>query len=689
MLLDVGSLMFNMLLDSHGGTPSWGTSLGQGFEYKYSVSDIGEILTGMVFKKTNDNDEVWCPLGKGGNRQSDYSYILSSLFTKVYFNNVLIKDASFLLLIVKQVSNDNGYHIGRQTLKYSPRIKYNNKEINGDCFDKIRKQFNLNEQSAWFINEIKIKNQDELHFIGYICDINTLQFSDTQKRHEYVNKIIKENGGIVDDNAFTNGEIIPNLYGIHIKNANTSLSNSDPHICIGWSFLGDLSNIKSKDELKKIYSEMVPDGNPNSIAQNVGQIWRFIGEAKVGDYVLFGDNSLFHIGRITSNYYYDDSLISGQDSDYVNNRKVEWISKNIPKNILSQKFQNSIGSAMSFFSLNDYKGVITDILNDAYTKDDESETLINFGFNISSIKDGQNLIVYGTPGCGKSYYVEHELTKDYKEENKIRTTFYQDYTNTDFVGQILPVVEGDSVKYEFTPGPFTLALEQAIKEPEEKVALIIEELNRGSAASIFGDIFQLLDRDDNGVSVYPIKNVNIINYLNKEFAESYQFKDVKIPSNLSVFATMNTSDQNVFTLDTAFKRRWNFKKLTNEFDADHKYKDYYIPGDESINYTWKYLVESLNNFMLNLQDGFNSEDKQIGVYFVDGSVMRKDVTIVSSNEDVEKFAYKMFEYLWDDVAKFNRDKWFDDSIKSLDQLVEMFKKDGLNVFNRDVFKNKN
>lgn len=304
-----------------------------------------------------------------------------------------------------------------------------------------------------------------------------------------------------------------------------------------------------------------------------------------------------------------------------------------------------------------------------------------FSFKESTITDGQNLIVYGTPGCGKSYYVEHTLLDGYPKENYIRTTFFQDYTNTDFVGQILPVVEGDKVTYKFNPGPFTLALEQAIRKPNERIALVIEELNRGSAASIFGDIFQLLDRKK-GVSEYGITNVNIINYLREKFDGVYTFKEIKLPGNLSIYATMNTSDQNVFTLDTAFKRRWKFKKLINEFSKDHKFKDLYIPGADI---TWEDLVNDINEYILECSSGLNSEDKQLGVYFVDENGMRKEKVDASDPEAVNAFAYKVLEYLWSDVAKFDRSKWFADGIKSLDELVKEYKEKGLEVFVDGIF----
>lgn len=304
-----------------------------------------------------------------------------------------------------------------------------------------------------------------------------------------------------------------------------------------------------------------------------------------------------------------------------------------------------------------------------------------FSFKESPITDGQNLIVYGTPGCGKSYYVEHTLLDGYPKDNYIRTTFYQDYTNTDFVGQILPVVEGDKVTYKFNPGPFTLALEQAIRKPNERIALVIEELNRGSAASIFGDIFQLLDRKE-GVSEYGITNVNIINYLKEKFEGVYTFKEIRLPGNLSIYATMNTSDQNVFTLDTAFKRRWKFKKLINEFAVDHKFKNKYIPGADI---TWEELVNDINEYILECSSGLNSEDKQLGVYFVDENGMRKETVDASDPEAVNAFAYKVLEYLWSDVAKFDRNKWFADGIKSLDELVKEYKEKGLEVFVDGIF----
>ena len=315
------------------------------------------------------------------------------------------------------------------------------------------------------------------------------------------------------------------------------------------------------------------------------------------------------------------------------------------------------------------------------TDEDKSE----YTFDSEVYNTIENLVVYGTPGCGKSYYVKNKLLKDYREDNIIRTTFYQDYTNTDFVGQIMPFVSDKVVTYKFNPGPFALALQKAIENPSETVALVIEELNRGNAPSIFGDIFQLLDRE-NGKSEYHITNVNLQKYLEDENPE-YLFNYIAIPSNMCIVATMNTSDQNVFTLDTAFKRRWDFYKLKNTFEIsgenEHPYRNYFVPGMQGI--TWEKFVNEINEFIINTSTDLLSEDKQLGVFFVNENMLCQNENDMS-NIKIQKFAYKVLEYLWDDVAKFERDSWFVDSIRSLDELVDNYVKSGKEVFKDGVFK---
>lgn len=314
---------------------------------------------------------------------------------------------------------------------------------------------------------------------------------------------------------------------------------------------------------------------------------------------------------------------------------------------------------------------------------------------------GYNCIYYGTPGCGKSYKVMEE----WKNEIHQRTTFYPDYTNSDFVGQIMPGLDDNGKPtYEFVEGPFTKALIDAFNNPDNKVALIIEELNRGNAAAIFGEIFQLLDRDDKGKSQYSIYNPNIIKELNKKVSKKPNNKDfdsVYIPSNLSIIATMNTSDQNVYPLDTAFQRRWRFEKIKNNFlkedmdpdtvDLDnpsnyvsekaYKLAKMFIPGTST---TWKEFVEKLNTEIVENHDStFSSEDKKIGVYFLsENELVEKNADNIK--EAAKMFSEKMLKYIWEDVAKLDPEKWFD-GCKCLDDVFDQFSNKGLKVFKNISF----
>jgi 5-methylcytosine-specific restriction endonuclease McrBC GTP-binding regulatory subunit McrB len=173
------------------------------------------------------------------------------------------------------------------------------------------------------------------------------------------------------------------------------------------------------------------------------------------------------------------------------------------------------------------------------------------------LTNGKNVLLYGVPGSGKS----HTINEDYcNDENRMeRLVFHPDYTYSHFVGQILPSVTEGNVINSFTPGPFTRLLKKAYDNPGEDYYLIVEEINRGNAPAIFGEVFQLLDRIDSGESEYGISNAYIAGIVYGD-----ESRKVRIPSNMSIIGTMNTSDQNVFTLDTAFQRRWNMRMIEND-----------------------------------------------------------------------------------------------------------------------------
>ncbi len=353
----------------------------------------------------------------------------------------------------------------------------------------------------------------------------------------------------------------------------------------------------------------------------------------------------------------------------------------------SNKFLYEIFKKYEDYSVEQLEEMVKEILNGTTSQPaNVVSTESNSAYDYDSVKgEGENRIFYGTPGCGKSYYVENEIlepglypiVENNTKRNVFRTTFFQDYSNTDFVGQILPHVKGKDVTYDFVPGPFTIALKCAIEHPSENVALVIEELNRGNAPSIFGDIFQLLDRED-GTSKYSIVNVAIQDHLKDKIGYSLNY--IKLPANLFIYATMNTSDQNVFTLDTAFKRRWNLQKISNSFETTDYIGKKYVPGFKNV--TWKDFVETINEYIVEHATTLSSEDKQIGKYFVAESIL-----LEKSDDDIDnqldEFSYKVFEYLWNDVAKFNRKDWFISEIKTLDQLLSRLK-NGENIFTKEL-----
>lgn len=297
---------------------------------------------------------------------------------------------------------------------------------------------------------------------------------------------------------------------------------------------------------------------------------------------------------------------------------------------------------------------------------------------------GYNKIYYGIPGCGKSYYIENTVLKDVDKDNDVfRTTFYLDYSNSDFIGQIYPVVKDGNVTYEPKPGHFTKALERALRNPGRMIYLVIEEINRGNAAAIFGDTFQLLDRlkenrDDRvvGDSEYPVANEFIEGYfekVNEELKEDEKIKFTKnkifIPHNLTLLATMNTSDQNVFPLDTAFKRRWDREKVMTDWNKVGDIKNLYVPFTDI---TWGKFATTINDKMLKdngESDVSVSEDKQMGAYFVKENMLSKEKN-AGDKDSLRAFISNVMDYLYNDVTKFNHELLFDKNVKTYDGLYE-------------------
>ena len=381
-----------------------------------------------------------------------------------------------------------------------------------------------------------------------------------------------------------------------------------------------------------------------------------------------------------------------------------------------------------------FEGERRGVLNLSHANVEFKDSLLEpFGKSTPDAREenGTNILLYGVPGSGKSWTIEHEYCKPGTIVERL--VFHPDYTNADFVGQILPVVDpvDKQVTYEFTPGPFTNILRAAYLNPCQKYVLIIEEINRGNAPAIFGDIFQLLDRAVEektieegvtypaGTSEYGITNENVARVVYGDGAHK-----VCIPSNLSILGTMNTSDQNVFTLDTAFQRRWRMRLIENNFNNVRASLANAPILDTQI--TWRKFCETINSIIIsNKAKMASAEDKRLGVYFIHENDLKFDDRALPSGDyptltveidalmkkellgtihDDEKirleqireaiiqnrvFPEKVIKYLWDDAFKFNPETLFDtETMESLDQVIRAFVynsgKERFNIFKTTV-----
>jgi len=292
------------------------------------------------------------------------------------------------------------------------------------------------------------------------------------------------------------------------------------------------------------------------------------------------------------------------------------------------------------------------------------------------------MIISGVPGTGKSYYVENKiLGGNSNPNNVIRTIIHPEYTYSDFIGYIRPKSTDFGISYIFNPGPSTKALERCFQAPRENVYLVIEEMNRGDFASIMGDTFQLLDRiddfasDRHGWSEYFIENTNIYEYLLQSAPKAVKLllpkNKIAFPSNLHIIGTMNTADQNVFILDTAFRRRFRNLYLRIDFSTTSDIGSYLNMLDEysKVNvfdgkHTWSQFALLINRKIdeINAEMYSIPEDKKLAPYFV-------DLDDVSSKQ---AFCDKVMYYLKNDVFMYI-DNFMMDSYEQMYNLLVLSK----------------
>lgn len=248
------------------------------------------------------------------------------------------------------------------------------------------------------------------------------------------------------------------------------------------------------------------------------------------------------------------------------------------------------------------------------------------------------------------------------------------------------------ISYEYVPGPFMRMYVKALKNSRtdniKPFLLIIEEINRANVAAVFGDIFQLLDRGDDFVSEYPIQATeDIKKYLTKELGGNpNDYNKIKIPDNMFIWATMNSADQGVFPMDTAFKRRWDFTYLgIDDNDQDLQGKYVYLADDKSQKVEWNKLRKAINNFLA--KEKIN-EDKQLGPYFISRSiVVPEDGDEINRERFINTFKNKVIMYLFEDAAKQKRSRLFEGCFQNSSRYSEIcreFEAKGVGIFNHDI-----
>ncbi len=355
-------------------------------------------------------------------------------------------------------------------------------------------------------------------------------------------------------------------------------------------------------------------------------------------FIIKTDDMNFYAGWFFSNDYNESWFLTKElCAPFVLDINAGYSEFNIPINITTADFNWP------------FRGIdASAIVNHDKTKTSDSKTRTN----------SLQVIYYGAPGTGKSHQTDKLVEGD--KQNKIhqRTTFHPDSDYSSFVGCYKPSKENGELTYKFVPQAFLKAYVAAWKNHKQPYYLVIEEINRGNCAQIFGDIFQLLDRREDGFSKYHItSDTDIATYLRDDAfadisADELPIIDdinieqilsgeiMQLPSNLYIYATMNTSDQSLFPIDSAFKRRWEWEYKPIEQPQDPQYRDWKIVTDDGAAYDWWAFLNAVNDRIF---ETTQSEDKKMGYWFTKADTEKR----ISQ----KKFIGKVLFYLWNDVFK--------------------------------------
>lgn len=527
MKVDVTSMFFNSSIRGGTATPAWGTSIGQNASKSCKIETekdgVVDFIIGMTYKSITDFSSLNISKGSG-NRQ----LLMLSSFDKVFINQKMLDGAKYHVILVKELSSS---HYGRLIISYAPYIKYEGYS-NEQTIELMRNALGCSNDACWFVYDISVKNQDELHFTAVVVN----------SEH-------------------------PMVY------QGTSRERS-----LEWNAM-----IGREEEMYDIPNEkqLIYYGCPGS-----GKSYKV--------------KSI--VNSIDSNYVFRTTF--HPDTDYA----------------------TFVGC---------YKPLGVPHPNQSYTIDELKGILVKFKDSGMSYPIHKFAVEY--------YYALEDLSVADKEAiidaAKFTSSNLTEMNKSIAVGKYLKKNE-NSITYRFWPQVFTNAYIKAWENTNRPVYLIIEEINRGNCAQIFGDLFQLLDRDkETGKSEYPVKaDKDLVAYIEKELGndhEGIKNGELCLPSNLIIYATMNTSDQSLFPMDSAFKRRWDWEYVPINYDKSIDSGKFIIKIDD-VEYLWVDFLKIVND---KIYDVTSSEDKQMGNFFI------------KKNIDAKDFVNKVMFYLWNEVCK--------------------------------------
>lgn len=532
MKIDITSFFFNSSIEGATATSAWGTSVGQNQSKGCKIEDekpgVLELLTGMLYKSISDRTRLDISSGS-----PNRDVLMFSKFDKVYINDIHLEDQSFIMLLVREKTES---HNGRLIVSYPPYALLDEVPVNNMAIKEMASAIGCTENGCWFVHDISVKNQDELHFSAVVVN----------------------------------------------KNEPTIYKGSPRDRSKAWDELVEDKVSYTLEELGTILHDMYTKAEED---KKVAMLYIFV----------------FTYGEHVVNVYRASELIQAAS--------------------LNDSFSTEINKAYNIYRYAAKKRL----------------TLFRYSSSAGNPPSDLQIIYFGTPGSGKSRTVK-DIVKKYPDET-FRTTFHPDSDYASFVGSYKPVKKGKNLTYEFIPQAFTDAYVTAWKDTRKPVFLVIEEINRGNCAQIFGDLFQLLDRGSDGNSEYTIKaDKDLCKYLESDEAlgkgkDGIINGELCLPCNLHIYATMNTSDQSLFPMDSAFKRRWSWEYVP--IDPDNENSQFIITIADK-KYAWKDFLKAANE---QIKDVSDSEDKQMGNFFIKADIGKSE------------FVSKVMFYLWSEVCK--------------------------------------